>query len=152
MSVPVSAGYPQYSYNANPAGSAFIPEIWSGKLQVKFYKSTVLGEITNNDWEGEIKNQGDTVHIRSIPTITISSYTKGQNLSNQVPTSTPIELTIDYGKYFSVIVDDVDAVQADVMLLQTTKVQLLVLSPATSIWAQLVLRFLLTRPTFWITS
>ena len=31
-------------YTAN-----FIPEIWSGKLQVKFYKSTVLGEITNND-------------------------------------------------------------------------------------------------------
>lgn len=117
MTVPVSSGYPQYSYNANPSGSAFIPEIWSGKLQVKFYKSTVLGEITNNDWEGEIKNQGDTVHIRSIPTITISSYTKGQNLSNQVPTSTPIELTIDYGKYFSVIVDDVDAVQADVKLM-----------------------------------
>lgn len=117
MAVPVSAGYPQYSYNANPAGSAFIPEIWSGKLQVKFYKSTVLAEITNNDWEGEIKNQGDTIHIRSIPTITISNYTKGMNLSNQVPTSTPIELTIDKGKYFSVIVDDVDDVQADVRLM-----------------------------------
>lgn len=117
MAVPVDTGYPQYSYNANPSGSAFIPEIWSGKLQVKFYKSTVLGEITNNDWEGEIKNQGDTVHIRSIPTITISSYDKGMNLTNQVPTSTPIELTIDYGKYFSVIVDDVDAVQADVKLM-----------------------------------
>ena len=52
MAIPVSAGYSQYSYNANPSGSAFIPEIWSGKLQVKFYKSTVLAEITNNDWEG----------------------------------------------------------------------------------------------------
>jgi N4-gp56 family major capsid protein len=117
MAVPVSSGYPQYSYNANPTGSAFIPEIWSGKLQVKFYKSTVLGEITNNDWEGEIKNQGDTVHIRSIPTITISDYEKGDNLTNQVPTSTPIELTISKGKYFSVIVDDVDDVQADVRLM-----------------------------------
>jgi N4-gp56 family major capsid protein len=117
MTVPVSGGYPQYSYNGDPTGSAFIPEIWSGKLQVKFYKSTVLGEITNNDWEGEIKNQGDTVHIRSIPTITISSYSKGMNLSNQVPESTPLELTIDFGKYFSVIVDDVDAVQADVKLM-----------------------------------
>lgn len=117
MAVPVNTGYPQYSYNANPTGSAFIPEIWSGKLQVKFYKSTVLGEITNNDWEGEIKNQGDTVHIRSIPTITISDYEKGDNLTNQVPTSTPIELTISKGKYFSVIVDDVDDVQADVRLM-----------------------------------
>lgn len=99
------------------AGSGFIPEIWSGKLQVKFYKSTVLGEITNNDWEGEIKGQGDKIYIRSIPTITISNYTKGQNLSNQVPTSPPLELNIDKGKYFSVVVDDVDAVQADVKLM-----------------------------------
>jgi hypothetical protein len=110
MTVAVSAGYTQYSGN-------FIPEIWSGKLQVKFYKSTVLGEITNNDWEGEIKGQGDKVNIRTIPTITIRDYTKGMNLTNEVPTSTPLELTIDNGKYFSVVVDDVDAVQADVKLM-----------------------------------
>jgi hypothetical protein len=112
-----AANYPQYSYNANPSGSAFIPEIWSGKLQVKFYKSTVLGEITNNDWEGEIKGAGDKVFIRTIPTITIRDYQKGQSLVNEAPTSPPIELTIDHGKYFSVVVDDVDEVQADVKLM-----------------------------------
>ena len=95
----------------------FIPEVWSGKLQVKFYKSTVLGEITNNDWEGEIKGQGDKVHIRTIPTITINNYQKGMNLTNQVPTSTPLELNIDKGKYFAVVLDDVDEVQADVKLM-----------------------------------
>lgn len=115
MAVAVSSGYPQYS--ASTAGSQFIPEIWSGKLQVKFYKSTVLAEITNNDWEGEIKGSGDKVHIRSIPTITIRNYTKGLNLTNEVPESTPIELTIDKGKYFSVVCDDVDEVQADVRLM-----------------------------------
>ena len=82
---------------ASATGSNFIPEVWSGKLQVKFYKSTVLGEITNNDWEGEIKGQGDKVYIRSIPTITISNYSKGMNLTSQVPTSTPLELNIDKG-------------------------------------------------------
>ena len=111
----VSGAYPGYS--ASASGSKFIPEIWSGKLQVKFYKSTVLGEITNNDWEGEIKGQGDKVNIRAIPTITIRDYTKGQNLTNEVPVSTPIELLIDKGKYFSVVVDDVDAVQVDVKLM-----------------------------------
>jgi N4-gp56 family major capsid protein len=116
MAVSVASGYPQYSA-VNASGSQFIPEIWSGKLQVKFYKSTVLGEITNNDWEGEIKGSGDKVHIRSIPTITIRDYTKGLNLTNEVPTSTPIELTIDKGKYFSVVCDDVDEVQADVRLM-----------------------------------
>ena len=97
--------------------SGFIPEVWSGKLQVKFYKSTVLGEITNNDWEGEIKGAGDKVYIRSIPTINISNYTKGQSLTSQVPTSTPLELNIDKGKYFQVVLDDVDATQADVKLM-----------------------------------
>lgn len=27
----------------------FIPEVWSGKLAVKFYIATCLSEITNND-------------------------------------------------------------------------------------------------------
>lgn len=115
--LPSGTNYPQYSYSSNSAGAAFIPEIWSGKLQVKFYKATVLGEITNNDWEGEIKSQGDKVFIRSIPTITIRDYQKGQSLTNEAPTSTPTELTIDNGKYFSVVVDDVDEVQADVKLM-----------------------------------
>lgn len=119
MSIAVSGNY----YGAGSGvdsyanASGFIPEIWSGKLQVKFYKSTVLGEITNNDWEGEIKGSGDKVYIRSIPTITISNYSKGMSLANQVPTSTPAELLIDKGKYFSVVLDDVDKVQADVALM-----------------------------------
>lgn len=112
--LPVGTDYPQL----DSSGTAkFIPEIWSGKLQVKFYKSTVLGEITNNDWEGEIKGQGDKVIIRSIPTITVRDYVKGQNLTNEVPESTPIELLIDKGKYFATVIDDVDAVQADVKLM-----------------------------------
>ena len=60
---------------------------------------------------------GDKVHIRTIPTITISTYTKGMNLTNQVPNSTPIALNIDQGKYFSVVLDDVDKAQADVKMM-----------------------------------
>lgn len=110
MTFPVASGRTQYSGN-------FVPEIWSGKLQAKFYKTTVFSEISNNDWEGEIKGQGDKVHIRTIPTITINDYAKGDNLTNQVPTSTPIELSIDKGKYFAVVLDDVDAVQTDIKMM-----------------------------------
>ena len=119
MSLAVSGNYygAGSGVDSYAGASGFIPEIWSGKLQVKFYKSTVLGEITNNDWEGEIKGSGDKVNIRSIPTITINNYTKGMNLTNQVPTSTPLELLIDKGKYFAVVLDDVDKVQADVKLM-----------------------------------
>lgn len=95
----------------------FIPQIWSGKLQVKFYKATVLSDITNNDWEGDIASQGDTVWIRSIPTITIRDYAKGQSLVHERPSSDPISLVIDKGKYFDFVVDDVDKVQSDIKLL-----------------------------------
>lgn len=115
MAYPVAAGRADYSTSVS--GSKFIPEIWSGKLQVKFYKTSVFSEIANTDWEGEIKGQGDKIYIRSIPTITINNYAKGDNLTNQVPTSTPLELLIDKGKYFAVVLDDVDAVQTDVKLM-----------------------------------
>ena len=117
MAVGVTSGYYVSGATTNSYGANFVPEIWSGKLQVKFYKSTVLGEITNNDWEGEIKDQGDKINIRTIPTITISDYTKGMSLANQVPISTPITLSIDYGKYFSLVIDDIDATQADIKLM-----------------------------------
>jgi len=119
MSIAVSGNYygAGSGVDSYAGASGFIPEVWSGKLQVKFYKSTVLGEITNNDWEGEIKGQGDKVYIRTIPTINISNYTKGMSLTSQVPTSTPLELNIDKGKYFQVVLDDVDEVQADVKLM-----------------------------------
>ena len=117
MAVGVTSGYYVSGQTTNSYGANFVPEIWSGKLQVKFYKSTVLGEITNNDWEGEIKGHGDKVNIRTVPTITIRDYTKGLNLTSEVPISTPITLTIDNGKYFSVVIDDVDEAQADVKLM-----------------------------------
>lgn len=104
------------NYDATGA-SKFIPEIWSGKLLVKFYNSTVFGEIANTDYDGEIKNQGDTVHIRTLPDIVINDYQKGQDLDFQRPESPNVDLQINKGKYFGLIIDDVDAVQSDIKLM-----------------------------------
>ena len=117
MSLAVSGNYYGAGSGTEAYAGVFIPQIWSGKLQVKFYQSTVLSAITNNDWEGEIKDQGDKVEIRTIPSITISNYSKGQALTSQVPTGGVVELLIDKGKYFQVVVDDVDDVQSDLRLM-----------------------------------
>lgn len=117
MSLAVSGNYYGAGSGTDGYVGKFIPEIWSGKLQVKFYSTTVLSDITNNDWEGEIKDQGDKVLIRTVPTITINDYQKGQSLSNQVPSADKIELLIDKGKYFSLVVDDVDDIQSDLKLM-----------------------------------
>lgn len=117
MSVAVSGNLYGAGSGVDGYVGKFIPEVWSGKLLVKFYLATCLTEITNNDWEGEIKDVGDKVKIRSIPTVTIRDYQKGQTLTTERPGTTVIELNIDKGKYWAVVVDDIDAVQADIKLM-----------------------------------
>ena len=44
--------------------NAFIPEFYSQKLLKEAKEMTDFkNNYTNNDWEGEIKSAGDTVHI-----------------------------------------------------------------------------------------
>jgi hypothetical protein len=104
--------------NPNPDYSGiFIPQIWSGKLVEKFYAATVLAAISNTDYEGEIKNFGDTVNIRVRPDITINDYTFDMDLAVQRPSSNLVVLQINQGKYFNVALDDVLEIQSDVDLL-----------------------------------
>ena len=110
--------YPTGSLQPSPAYSGtFIPEIWSGKMIEKFYASTVLAAISNTDYEGEIRNQGDRVHIRTKPTITIRPYLVGGNLAIDRPASNIVDLTIDKGLYFNEILDDVMEIQSDINLM-----------------------------------
>lgn len=114
MAYPIS-GSPFTGAAASPvyAGN-FIPNIWSGKLVEKFYKATVLAAISNTDYEGEIKNQGDSVKIRLKPSVTIRDYEATQSLTNERPSIAAIELLIDKGKYFSTVIDDVIELQSDI--------------------------------------
>lgn len=90
----------------------FIPALWSSKLNAKFYKATVFGEIANTNWEGDISGMGDKVVINNIPTLTINNYVVGTNLTYEVPTPNTVELNIDKGKYFAFQVNDVLDYQA----------------------------------------
>src|SRR3954452_15221417 len=110
--------YPSTASTPNPSYSGtFIPEIWSGKLIEKFYAATVLAAISNTDYEGEIKGQGDKVNIRTRPTVTISDYLAGQSIVVERPSSNIISLLIDNGKYFPTILDDGHDIQSDFNLM-----------------------------------
>lgn len=103
------------SSNPSPAyAGTFIPEVWSGKLVEKFYKATVLGAIANTDYEGEIKNFGDKVQIRSRPDITINDYEVNMDLVPTRPSVAKQTMNIDKGKYFNLALDDVIEVQQDI--------------------------------------
>lgn len=107
MALPVAGGHPQLS------GITIPNAIWSGKLLVKFYEATVLAEIANTEYEGEIANQGDKVIIRTTPSITIRDYSKGGQLMTERPEPELKELVIDKGKYWQLVADDVDKFQSD---------------------------------------
>jgi len=110
--------YPTGAVTPTPAyAGTFIPVLWSTKLIEKFYASTVLAAISNTDYEGEIKNKGDTVVIRTKPTITIKNYLADGLLEIERPGSNIVELKIDKGKYFNVILDDVYEIQSDLNMM-----------------------------------
>jgi hypothetical protein len=111
-------GTPYLGSNASPAYSGvFIPVIWSGKFVEKFYDATVMGAIASTDYEGEIRNFGDTVNIRTHPTINIQAYAANQALVVQRPSSPLVTLSINQGAYFNTVLDDVMEIQSDVDLL-----------------------------------
>jgi hypothetical protein len=108
----------QSPFNTSTAYSGtFIPTIWSGKLNAKFYATTVFGEIANTNYEGDIRNIGDKVVINNIPSISINNYTIGNTLNYEVPAPSKIELNISLAKYFGVNVSDVLEYQAQPKLM-----------------------------------
>ncbi|MFK4436618.1 hypothetical protein ABH897_005175 [Paenibacillus sp. RC73] len=96
----------------------FIPTIWSARLNESLKKNLVYGNVVNTDYEGEIQGQGSTVKINSIGAVSIGNYDKVAGIGNpQELDATQKTLVIDQAKYFNFQVDDVDAAQANVNLL-----------------------------------
>ena len=92
--------------------SAFIPEIWSQKLNNMLSKECVMLQCVNRNYEGEIKNQGDTVKIITPAAVSISSLGTGNiTYSELEPTST--DLVIDQKKFFAFKINDVAQVQSN---------------------------------------
>lgn len=92
----------------------FIPELWAAKLLEGYDANLVYTQpsVANRDYEGEIQNQGDTVHINSIGDPGVRKYTRGQEITFDDLSTTDQTLLIDQADYFGFKVNDVDKVQA----------------------------------------
>jgi len=90
----------------------FIPSLWAGQLLSPLYKALVFGSVVNRDYEGEIRQFGDSVRINEIGDITVSDYTKYGSLSWQELSSAQKTLFIDQAKTFSFALDDIDNAQS----------------------------------------
>lgn len=92
--------------------SAFIPEIWSQKLNSMLTKNCVMLQCVNRNYEGEIKNQGDTVKIITPATVSISTVTDSAITYSELnPTET--DLVINQKKFFAFKIGDIAQAQAN---------------------------------------
>lgn len=84
-----------------------IPTLYSKKLLERFYDASIAPQISNTDYEGEIRNMGDKVIMNRVPAININPYRIGDTLTYQRPPTEVTELNIDQGHYWGFSLDDV---------------------------------------------
>lgn len=97
------------------AVDTFIPEVWNAELLTTLPRKYVFGQagVVNRDYEGDIANFGDTVHIGTLADPTVATYTKNVTaIDPETLATTDQTLVIDQSKYFAFEVDDVDMRQA----------------------------------------
>lgn len=93
--------------------ATFIPELWAARLQEHYTRKLVVGNLLNRNYEGEIRQFGDTVHINSLKDITVKPYTANTDIEDPEQLDTTDQtLLIDHGAYYNFYLDDVDKVQA----------------------------------------
>lgn len=78
----------------------------------------MIPEITNTNWQGEISDLGDVVHIRQTPSTPTKKYQKGQDITYENLESDIVDLEIDKARIFAYTVDDIDAYQSDINMLE----------------------------------
>lgn len=94
--------------------AANTPIKYSLKLVELLYNETIYTKVTNTNYEGEIKESGDRVRVRTLGKLTLSAYTKGMELVAQELAPTYEDLIVDQQYYFKFVVDDIDKLQNDV--------------------------------------
>ncbi len=91
----------------------FIPQVWSARLQENLQQALVFGRLCNRNYEGDIAQWGDTVHINMLNDITVKPYDPTVEIEDPEQLSgTDVTLTIDHGAYYNFYINDVDAAQA----------------------------------------
>ena len=108
MAFKTAAGY------GNLPNGNFSPVIYSKQGQLAFRKTSVVENITNSDYFGEIANMGDSVKIIKEPEITVKEYARGANVQPQDLDDEDFTLTIDKANYFAFKIDDIEEAHSHV--------------------------------------
>ena len=97
----------------------FIPTVWSENLYQALDKQYIAVANCNREFEGEIREKGNTVKICGLGHIRVSDYVKNINMNNpETLSDSARELVIDQAKYFNFQIDDIDRVQSTPRLME----------------------------------
>ena len=94
-----------------------IPKIWSARILENLKNSLVYANLLNRDYEGEIKQFGDTVKIFRLNDVTVKKYTKNTDIDTpETLNAEELMLVIDQSNYFNFYVDKIDIAQSKLEL------------------------------------
>jgi len=108
MAFPSASGY------GNLPNGNFSPVIYSKQVQLAFRKSSVVEDISNNDYFGEIANMGDSVKIIKEPEVSVQAYSRGTQITAQDLDDEDFTLVVDQANYFAFKIDDIEAAHSHV--------------------------------------
>lgn len=92
----------------------FIPKIWSKAINRELERAMVFAEDCNRQYEGDVKQMGDTIKILGVGKPTITKQVGGSIILDDAETveDTGVEMLINRIAYFNYLVDDIDRRQA----------------------------------------
>jgi len=93
----------------------FKPQLWSDMILDNLDKAQVFGNLANRSFEGQIKGMGTSVKINEVGEVTTYPYSGTVNYE-ELNDSDKV-LQIDQSVYAGVTLDDVDATQSNVELM-----------------------------------
>jgi len=89
----------------------FIPTIWSARLLQNLNTALVYAQpaVVNRDYEGDIREVGDTVRINTLGPVAVAPYIKNANIGavQELADATQL-LQITQADYFNFQIDDID--------------------------------------------
>lgn len=89
----------------------FIPDIWSAAVETEFISSQIVIPTVTKRYEGDVV-KGNTVKITGAVTPTITDYSATRTITAEALADDGQDLNIDKEDAWSIILDDIDRVQA----------------------------------------
>lgn len=92
----------------------FVPKIWAKQINRELERAMVFAEDCNRQYEGDVKQMGDTVKVLGVGKPTITKQVGGSIVLQdpEAVEDTSVDMVINRVAYFNYLVDDIDRRQA----------------------------------------